>query len=130
MHLIFNFFLTFWITLSNFFAFTFYFRFTSIDEKDLAADRRVFPKSLDILKWFKLENKTSKTTSERAEVGRVEVGRTEVGRAEVGFTIFLLIWNQMKFYSVPNQSENGKYNLIPVYWTRMRSRFVCVCWRI
>ena len=30
------------------------------------------------------------------------------------YTIFRIIGNQMEFRLVPNPSENGKYNLIPV----------------
>ena len=31
---------------------------------------------------------------------------------QIVFTIFQLIWNQTDVRLVPNQSENGKYNLI------------------
>ena len=31
---------------------------------------------------------------------------------QIVFTIFRLIWNQTNFRLVPNQSENGEYNLI------------------
>ena len=40
-------------------------------------------------------------------------------RNQILFTSFRLIFNQTKSSLVPNQSENGKYNLILVVSTRM-----------
>ena len=55
-------------------------------------------------------------------------------RNQILFTIFRLIWNQTDVHLVPNHSENGKCNLIPVYLTRFR-KYICVYisrryWRI
>ena len=41
-------------------------------------------------------------------------------RNQIVFTIFRLIWNQM----VPNQSENGKWNLISVWFNKITERFI------
>ena len=40
------------------------------------------------------------------------------------FTIYRLIWNQNEFRFVRDQSENGKYNLILVTLTKIRSKFL------
>ena len=40
--------------------------------------------------------------------------------------IFWLIWNQTEFCLITNLLENLKYNLIPIDFTRIRSRFICV----
>ena len=37
-------------------------------------------------------------------------------RNQIVFTIFRLIWNQTDVRLVPNQSANGKYNLISVWF--------------
>ena len=50
----------------------------------------------------------------------------EINQNKIVYTIFRLIWNQMILCLVPNQSENGKYNLIWIEVTRMNGRF-CVC---
>ena len=41
-------------------------------------------------------------------------------------TIFRLIWNQTDVRLVPNQLENGTYNLITVWFNKILERFVCV----
>ena len=38
---------------------------------------------------------------------------------QIVFTIFRLIWNQTDVRLVPNQSENGKYNLILVWFNKI-----------
>ena len=48
-------------------------------------------------------------------------------RKQIVFTIFRLIWNQTDVRSVPNQSENGKYNLISVWFNKIWKIFPCVC---
>ena len=46
---------------------------------------------------------------------------------QIVFVIFLLIWNQADVRFVPNQSENGKYNLISVGFNKIsRKKIVCV----
>ena len=35
--------------------------------------------------------------------------------------------NQTDVRLAPNQSENGKYNLISVLFTKIWKRFLCVC---
>ena len=42
------------------------------------------------------------------------------------FFIFSLIWNQTDVRLVPNQSENGKYNLISVSFNKVSKRLLCV----
>ena len=42
------------------------------------------------------------------------------------FTIFWLIWNQTDIHLVPNQLENGKYNLISVWLNKISKIFLCV----
>ena len=44
---------------------------------------------------------------------------------QIIFAIFRLISNQMEFRLVQNQSENAKYNLISVSFTRIRGRLFC-----
>ena len=44
--------------------------------------------------------------------------RVESNLNQIVFTISQLIWNRMEFRLVPNQTGNGKYNLIPVNLTR------------
>ena len=46
---------------------------------------------------------------------------------QIVFTILRLIWNQTDVRLVPNQSENGKYNLISVWFNKISRRFICVC---
>ena len=50
----------------------------------------------------------------------------ESTRNQIVFTIFLLIWNQTDVRLVPNQSENGKCNLISVWFNKISKRFLCV----
>ena len=45
---------------------------------------------------------------------------------QIVFTIFRLIWNQTDIRLVPNQSENGKYNLISGWINKISKRFLCV----
>ena len=45
-------------------------------------------------------------------------------RNQILFTIFQLSWNQKKVRLVPNQSENGKYNLILVWFNKISKRFL------
>ena len=47
-------------------------------------------------------------------------------RNPIVFTIFWLIWNQIIFHLVPNQSENGKYNRVFVWFNKIWKRFLCV----
>ena len=42
------------------------------------------------------------------------------------FTIFWLIWNQTDVRLVPNQPENGKYNLISGWFNKISKWFLCV----
>ena len=41
-------------------------------------------------------------------------------------TILWLFWNQTDVSLVPNQSENGKYNLISVRFNKISKGFLCV----
>ena len=41
------------------------------------------------------------------------------------FTMHRLIWNQMEVRLVLNQSENGKYNLISVWFNKISKKFLC-----
>ena len=50
----------------------------------------------------------------------------ESNRIQIVFAIFRLISNQMDIRLVPNQSENGKYNLIPIWFNKISKRFLCV----
>ena len=47
-------------------------------------------------------------------------------RNQILFTIFRLIWNQTKVRLVPNQSVNGKYNLISGWSNKISKIFLCV----
>ena len=47
-------------------------------------------------------------------------------RNQIVFTLYLLIWNQTDVRLDPNQSENGKYNLISLWFNKISKRFVCV----
>ena len=47
-------------------------------------------------------------------------------RNQILFTIFLLIRNQMYVRLDPNQSENGKYNLISVWFNKISKGFLGV----
>ena len=47
-------------------------------------------------------------------------------RNQIVFTILLLIWNQTRFSLTPNQSENGKNNLISVWFEKIAKIFACV----
>ena len=38
-----------------------------------------------------------------------------------------LIWNQTDVSLVPNQLENGKYNLISVSFHEISRKFLCMC---
>ena len=42
------------------------------------------------------------------------------------YTSFRLIWNQTDVSLVPNQPENGKYNLISVWFNNISKIFLCV----
>ena len=48
-------------------------------------------------------------------------------RNQIVFTIFRLIWNQTDVRLVINQSENGKYNLISVWYNKISKKYICVC---
>ena len=45
---------------------------------------------------------------------------------QIVFTIFRLIRNQTEVRLVPNQSENGKYNLISGWFNKISKKFLCV----
>ena len=47
-----------------------------------------------------------------AHTGKSFRNLIESTRNQIVFTIFQLIWNQTDVQLVPNQSENGKYNMI------------------
>ena len=47
-------------------------------------------------------------------------------RNQIVITIFHLIKNQTEFRLVPNESENGKYNLISDNLNRICGQFLCV----
>ena len=47
-------------------------------------------------------------------------------RNQIVFAIFRLIWSQTDVRLVPNQSENGKYDLISVWFIMISKRFLCV----
>ena len=47
-------------------------------------------------------------------------------QTQIEITTFRLIWNQTDDRLVPNQSENGKYNLISVLFNKIQKRFLCV----
>ena len=47
-------------------------------------------------------------------------------RNHIVITIFRLIWNQTDVRLVPNQSQDGKYNLISVRFDKIWKRFLCV----
>ena len=46
---------------------------------------------------------------------------------QILLTIFRLIWIKTDVRLVPNQSENGKYNLISSWFNKISRRFLCVC---
>ena len=51
-------------------------------------------------------------------------------RNQIIFTIFRLIWNILvpnAVRLVPNQLENGKFNIISVRFNKISKRFFCVC---
>ena len=47
-------------------------------------------------------------------------------RNQIVFTIFPLIWNQTDVRLVPNQSQNVDYNLISVWFNKIRNIFPVV----
>ena len=47
----------------------------------------------------------------------------ESTRNQIVFSIFPLIWN---YQSDPNQSENGKHNMISGWFNKIRKRYLCV----
>ena len=47
-------------------------------------------------------------------------------RIQIVFTIFRLIWNQTDVRLVPNQLENGKYNLMSCRFNMISKIFFCV----
>ena len=47
-----------------------------------------------------------------------------VNRNQIVFTVKRSIWKQTEIRLVPNQSVNGKHNLISVDLTRIRSRYL------
>ena len=47
---------------------------------------------------------------------------------QIVFPFFWLICNQPAVRCVPNQSENGKYNLISVWFNKISKKFLCVQW--
>ena len=46
-------------------------------------------------------------------------------RNQIVLTIFLLIWNQTDVCLVRNQSQNGKYNLISIWFNKISKSFAC-----
>ena len=49
---------------------------------------------------------------------------------QIVFTIFRLIWIQTDVRLDPNQSENGKYNLISDWLNKIKKKILCVYDRI
>ena len=64
-----------------------------------------------------MQNSTYATKSCTVELYAEKSFRNLVksNRNQIIFTIFRLIWNQTDVHSVPNQRENGKYNLISLW---------------
>ena len=50
-------------------------------------------------------------------------------RNQIVFNIFLLIWIQTEVRLDPNQSENGKYNLISRRFNKIQKITLCVCYK-
>ena len=51
-------------------------------------------------------------------------------RNQIVSTIFRFIWKQTDVHLVLNQSENGKCNLIPVWFNTISKIFFCVCYLV
>ena len=47
-------------------------------------------------------------------------------RNQIVYTIFQLLWNRTDFRLIPNQLENGIYNLISVWFDNISKKFLCV----
>ena len=60
------------------------------------------------------DNFMSTDTSLRIHIEKTFRNVVISDRNQIVFTIFRLIWNQKDVRLDPNQSENGKYNLISV----------------
>ena len=68
-----------------------------------------------------------------AETARRPVVQHQIGGVEMAFpwnqivfTIFRLIRNQTDVRLIPNQTENGRYNLISGLFNKISKRFICV----
>ena len=51
----------------------------------------------------------------------------KLARNQIVFTILRLIWIQTDFRLDPNQSENGKYNLISGWFNKISRKKIFVC---
>ena len=68
----------------------------------------------------------SSTTPQGAHTEKYLRNHVKSTRNQIVFIIFRLIWIQTDVLLDPNQSENGKYNLISVWFYKISKRFLCV----
>ena len=67
---------------------------------------------------FKFDKKKFHVHTEKSFLNLVEYNRNQIL-----FSILRFIWSQMEICLVPNQSENGKYNLILVWFNKIEKSF-------
>ena len=65
------------------------------------------------------------TQQHNVEAFHTQINLIKSTRIQIIFTIFLLIWNQTDVILVPNQSANGKYNLISGWLNKISKIFLC-----
>ena len=82
--------------------------------------------------WNRTELTDSKSKSVRVHTDKSFWNLIKSTRNQIVFTIFRLIWIQIDVRLDPNQSKNGKYNLILGWFNKISKRFICVCssWRV
>ena len=78
--------------------------------------------NLPRVKWLVLTS----LVWDRNECGYTQQNLVKSNRNQIVFTFFRQIWNQTDVRLVPNQSENGKYNLISVKFNKVSKKIVCV----
>ena len=70
---------------------------------------------------------TAVTSSQKIRTEKSLRNIIRLSRNQIVSTIFRLIWNRMGDCLIPNQSENGKYNMISIWFNKISVRFARTC---
>ena len=84
--------------------------------------------SIELTRFWLLVSRVGRVRISSAAIRMEKLHRSGVQLSEGQkiFIIFWLIWNQTDVRLDPNQSKNGKYNLISGWFNKISETFLCV----